>query len=68
MVEVGQKVRFDPFRCISGYGTEECRHKVTGKVVMVNEAHHWFSVEYGKTKQRYSFLFADIGEVVKIIG
>lgn len=69
MVKVGQKVRFDPLYYIIGYGAEVVRgNLVTGTVVMVNEPHHWFSVEYGDSKQRTSFQFADIGQVVKIVG
>ena len=69
MVKVGQKVRFDPLHYVVGYGAEVIRgHLVTGTVVMVNEAHRWFSVEYGNPKQRMSFKFADIGQVVKVIG
>ena len=69
MVEVGQKVRFDPFLCIMGYGADLCRGTiVTGTVVMVNEPHRWFSVEYGNPKARISFKFSDIGTAVKVCG
>ena len=44
MIEVGQRVRFDPFDCLNGYGVETIRRKVTGKVVFVNAQHRWFSV------------------------
>ena len=65
MVEVGQKVRFDPLEYVTGYGADLVRgNKVTGTVVMVNEDHQWFSVEYNNT--RTSFKFCDIGERVKI--
>ena len=67
-VEVGQKVRFDPFENAFGYGVEACRGKVTGTVVDVYPEHNWFSVVYGEPKQRFSFKFGDIGERVKIIG
>ena len=66
-VKVGQKVRFDPFRCITGIGSEAVRGNiVTGIVVMVNEPHQWFSVEYygGGGKFRDSFKFCDIGTAV----
>ena len=67
MIEVGQKVKFDPFEELTGFGSESNRGKrVTGTVVMVNESHKWFSVEYGKL--RTSFHFCDIGQVVKICG
>lgn len=69
MVKVGQKVRFDPLYYACGWGVELVRgNNVTGTVVMVNEPHHWFSVEYGIPKQRMSFMLADIGQVVKIVG
>lgn len=69
MIEVGQKVRFDPFYYVGGYCAEVIRgHLVTGTVVMVNEPHKWFSVEYGNPKARASFKFSDIGQVVSIVG
>ena len=67
-VEVGQKVRFDPFEGAFGYGIEACRGRVTGTVVGVYPEHKWFSVVYGEPKQRFSFKFADIGERVKFVG
>lgn len=67
-VEVGQKVRFDPFEGAFGYGVEACRGMVTGTVVDVYSEHNWFSVVYGDPQQRMSFKFCDIGERVKIIG
>ena len=69
MVEVGQKVRFDPFACIGGSGADMLRgDEVTGVVVMVHHKHRWFSVVYGEPPQRTSFNFADIGEAVTICG
>lgn len=69
MVKVGQKVRFDPFEEITGFGSNDNRGKyVTGTVVMVNEPHKWFLVEYGDPKARTSFKFCDIGERVRIVG
>lgn len=67
MIEVGQKVRFDPFATIQGFGSEDNKGNfVIGTVVMVNEPHKWFSVKYGK--MRTSFKFSDIGEEVTICG
>ncbi len=69
MVQVGQRVRFDPYAFITGYGSELVRgNMITGTVVMVNEKHKWFSVEYGYPKSRTSFKFCDIGQRVKIVG
>ncbi len=71
LIEVGQKVRFDPFTEITGFASDSNRgNKVTGTVVMVNELHKWFSVEYscGGVKQRTSFKFSQIGEDVWICG
>lgn len=69
MVEVGQKVRFDPLHYVGGYGAEMVRgNEVIGTVVMVNEPNKWFSVEYGNPKARISFKFCDIGQAVKIVG
>lgn len=68
MIKVNQQVSFDPFEDIGGYGVETLRGGyVTGTVVSVNEKHGWFSVEYGKPKQRTSFKFSDIGEAVKVL-
>lgn len=69
MIEVGQKVRFDPFIEIKGFGIQDNQGKtVTGTVVMVNEPHKWFSVEYdcGGVKMRTSFDFSQIGKDVLI--
>lgn len=71
MVEVGQKVQFDPFEPIRGFASEDNRGKpVTGTVVYINEPHQWFSVEYmcGTVKQRTSFKFCEIGKTVTICG
>ena len=67
-VEVGQKVRFDPFAAGYGYGIEDLRVMVTGTVVNVYPKHKWFSVVFGEHKQRMSFKFCDVGERVKLIG
>ena len=65
MIKVGQKVRFDPFECLSGAGSEGIRRKVSGTVDLVNSKHRWFSVIYDEGKSRISFCFADIGKTVK---
>lgn len=69
MIKVGQKVRFDPFKDITGFSSNDCRGKtVVGTVVMVNVPHKWFSVEYGNPKMRASFKFCDIGQAVTVCG
>ena len=69
MIEVGQKVIFDPYEHIKGYGVLEIRGEdVKGTVVEVHQKHKWFSVEYGNPVQRTSFNFADIGLVVRVCG
>ena len=68
MIQLGQKVKFDPFVEIHGFGVAEARDIVTGRVVFINARHKWFSVEYGDPKQRTSFNFADIGKGVIICG
>ena len=68
MIQVGQRVKFDPFGCIMGFGIQDQRSWVTGTVVMVNEKHKWFSVVYGDPVMRTSFSFWDIGKEVKICG
>lgn len=69
MIKVGQKVRFDPFKEITGFASKDNRGCiVTGTVVMVNYPHKWFSVEYGNPKARTSFKFCDIGKDVNVCG
>jgi hypothetical protein len=68
VVEVGQGVRFDPFRHITGFASDDYRGRdVRGRVVYINEPHKWFSVEYGKPKARTSFKFCDIGHGVQVV-
>ena len=71
MIEVGQKVKFDPFKGLNdGRGLPLISTVMTGTVVEVHEDHRWFSVEYvdeEKTKQRISFNFHDIGDAVKLV-
>lgn len=68
MIKVGQKVQFDPFTEIKGFDVKCLRKTVTGTVVMVNEPHQWFSVEYGNPKMLTSFKFCEIGSVVNVCG
>lgn len=69
MIKLGQKVRFDPFEYLTGFGISSNRGShVVGTVVMVNEQNQWFSVEYGDPKVRTSFKFCDIGEAVTVCG
>lgn len=63
MVQVGQKVRFDPFEAIRSQ--KEPSEYITGTVVFVNERNKWFSVQYGEN-QRASFKFYEIGQKVHI--
>ena len=66
MIQVGQKVRFDPLKYATGFGAYEVRGVyVTGTVVMVNAPHRWFLVQYGEN-QRTSFKFSEIGQNVHI--
>lgn len=66
-VEVGQKVRFDPFLYNQGQLGDLLRgDEVTGTIVYVNYLHGWFSVAYGKL--RTSFNFTDIDRTVTICG
>lgn len=68
MIEVGQKVQFDPFKTTTGFASDDHRgRKFTGKVVYVNTRHKWFSVEYSDPKLRTSFKFCDIGESVELL-
>ena len=64
MIEVGQKVRFDPF-ATNKDSVEKIRITVVGTVVYVNKPHHWFSVMYNEN-QRTSFNFSEIGDSVRL--
>lgn len=71
MVVIDDKVQFDPFDEITGFGSNDNKGKpVTGTVVMINYAHKWFLVEYEcvGVKQRTSFKFSQIGKDVRICG
>ena len=68
MIQIGQKVQFNPLAFVVGFGSSEDKGKTTiGTVAYVNELGRWFSVEYGN-KRRTSFKFSDIGKGVRIIG
>ena len=67
-VTIGQKVKFDPFDTVFGFGIDELRGDVIGTVVEINRDHKWFSVEYGHPKQRTSFKFCEIGKSVMLVG
>ena len=64
MIQVGQRVRFNPFSSIKD-PVERIRASTKGTVVWINEPHKWFSVLYGNN-QRTSFKFCDIGDSVYI--
>lgn len=61
MIELGQKVVFDPWQGQSGFGDVAGR-KVEGTVVLVHPSHNYFTVEYklGDKKFKTSFHFADV--------
>jgi hypothetical protein len=64
IVEVGQKVYFDPFQDVQhADGVEYLRGGITeGTVDFINHRGRWFSVVYGKL--RTSFFFNEIGKKV----
>lgn len=65
MITIDDKVQFDPFESLMGFGACDNRGKtVAGTVVMVNYANKWFSVEYGCPAMRTSFKFSQIGKDV----
>ena len=65
-VAIGSRVRFDSMADLK-QSVEKTKNIVTGTVVYINRKHRWFSVEYGEPKQRFSFLFSDIGKKVRIL-
>lgn len=68
-VKLGTKVRFNPFEgvCITGLTPEKVEY-VTGTVIELHRDRKWFAVEYelNGVRQRTSFHFADIGDIVDI--
>lgn len=67
-VTIGQKVRFDPFAPLIGFGIDDCRGDVEGTIVEIHKGHKWFSVEFGDPKQRTSFKFCEVGKSVILVG
>ena len=67
MIEVSQKVIFNPFEDILGYGITMVSENVVGVVNLVNKEHQWFSVEYGDPKQRICFKFDDIDVKIMLV-
>lgn len=65
MIEVGQKVRYDPFKDMTYMGVGEIRKTVTGVVTYVNHKRGWFVVEHEGIKT--TFRFTDIGKDVRIV-
>lgn len=65
-LSIGQAVKFDPVGNIDGYGMNERRAMVTGKVIYVNHSHRWFAVEHGG--MRYGFKADTIGTEVIPVG
>lgn len=71
MVEMGDKVRFDPFKETTGFASEDHKGKmVTGTVMLLSPENGWFAVEYksGGYKLWTSFKFSQIGKDVFICG
>lgn len=69
MIKLGQEVQFKPMDGIRFPGCSEEMEVVTGKVVYINEPHHWFSVVYGPDDEpiRTSFHFCEIGAKVTVL-
>lgn len=65
MIEVGQKVKYDPFEAMSYLGVGEIRKPVVGTVIYVNHKRGWFTAENDGI--RTTFRFTDIGKDVRIV-
>ncbi len=65
MIEIGQKVRYDPFKDMTYMGVGEIRQIVTGTVTYINYKRGWFMVEHESMKN--TFRFTDIGKSVWIV-
>lgn len=67
MINIGQKVKFNPFRGMQSAQDIRTAENTIGIVKYVNAKHRWFSVEYGDdVKLRISFNFNDIGTAVTL--
>ena len=64
MIQVGQRVRFDPFAAVRN-SCERITATTVGTVVWINAPHKWFLVQYGNN-QRISFKFSEIGQNVHL--
>lgn len=69
MIQVGQKVRFDPYVGVKVPSFGNVSSLKVGTVIEVHEDHHWFAVEYdvNDSTMRTSFNFADIGDNVQVV-
>ena len=65
MVQLGQKVRYDPFKDMTYMGVGDIRKVVTGVVTYINHKRGWFMVEWEGLKT--TFRFSDIGTNVKLV-
>lgn len=72
MIEIGQKVRFDPFAESCGGGVDSRSGSfVVATVTYVNEPHRWFMCEYRSSigeRIKASFQFWQVGKQVKLCG
>ena len=67
MINIGQKVKFNPVKGMQSANDIRTAESTIGTVKYVNAKHRWFSVEYGDdVKLRISFNFNDIGSSVKL--
>lgn len=68
MINLGQKVQFNPMDGIRFTGCSEKPEIAIGKVMYINKPHRWFSVVYGDGDRcRTSFHFCDIGTKVHMV-
>ena len=65
MIKVGQRVKYDPFKAMFGFGVCEVRQIATGVVTYINHEHGWFMAESNGV--RTTFNFFDIGKDVRIV-
>lgn len=67
MINIGQKVSFNPFTGQGGTNDVTRFNNTEGTVKYVNARNRWFSVEWGDPKTVISFNFNDIGKAVKLV-
>lgn len=63
MLQLGQKVRYDPFK--DYIGKDDMKMRVTGEVIYINEKRGWFVALWDGIKT--TLRISDIGKDVRLV-